>query len=410
MSKGRILVVEDESIVAMDIRRILLEGGFEVVASTPSGEEAVTAAARLQPDLVLMDIRLQGEMDGIEAASRIRGESNIPSLFLTSYVDQQMLAKAKGMDAVGYLLKPFDERELNIAVEMALHRWQVEQSLREALSQVTVGQPVVETCGLDTALPELQIYVLGRLEMVVEGQLVARAEDLSRTLRSLLGLLLTSPQLRIRQEEVQLALWPESTPEKARSSFDSLLLRLRKTLDDRLRPHAAKDYVVLQRGILCLKNCRVDAIEFLLAARRGLELHSRGKRADAKEALAEAARLWQGPFALATAEIERLRDFHDELERLYLEVVLHWSEILTDDGERGKACEVLRRALTYDRTNDALVKVLYRNCLREENPAQAAEVVRQYEESLRRAGFSAREIREALAGVAALKPDSRLNI
>jgi DNA-binding response OmpR family regulator len=400
MSKGRILVVEDESIVALDIRRILGEGGFEVVASVPSGEEAVATAALLRPDLVLMDIRLQGAMNGIEAARRIRDESRLPALFLTSYVDQQMLAQAKGMDAVGYVLKPFDERELVVAVEMALHRWQMEESLRLALSEAG-GRPPAVRAGADGAVPELEIRTLGRLEILLQGRVVARAEDFSRTLRSLFGLLLTAPNLRVRQEEVQLALWPESSPDKARSSFDSLLLRLRRTLDAALQPHPARAYLTLQRGILCLKNSRVDVIEFIRLNRRGQELAKRGQNDEARAAFSAAFGLWEGVFVLATTEVERLREFDDELAHLHLDLVLRWTELLAAAGELDTACEVLNRSLAGDRTNDALVKALYRNCLRQNNPAKAAEVTRQYEEALGRAGFSPREIRDALTGLAA---------
>lgn len=391
-----ILVVEDESIVAMDIRNCLAGQGYRVVGCVPSGEEAVALVAQSRPDLVLMDIRLQGEMGGIEAARQIVESFQVPSLFLTSYVDREMLEEAKGLNAVGYVLKPFEDRELAVAVEMALHRWQVEAGLRRALQQATGGKAREAEVPAEAGVPELRIRTLGQMELLLGERAVARAEDLSRSLRNLLGLLLTSPQMRISKDEIQLALWPESPPEKARSSFDSLLLRLRKTLDEVLRPHSIAHYLVLQRGILCLKNCRVDAVEFLQAARRGLEWAKKKNPAAATAAFAEALHWWHGPFLPGTSEVERLHDFKERLDRLYVEVVLGWSELQLAAGEYETASRILVQALPLDRTNDDLVRALHQSYLAANNPAKAGEVVRQYEEALWRAGFSQPEIREIM--------------
>jgi len=401
MSEVSILIVEDESIVAMDIRNCLTAYGYQVVGCVPSGEEAIACVSLSRPDLVLMDIRLQGEMNGIVAARRIMDSFRIPSLFLTSYVDREMLAEAKGLNAVGYVLKPFDDRELCVAVEIALHRWQMESGLRRALEEATGGRtPSAESVtgpAPEPKLPVLEIRGLGRLEFWLGDCLVGKAEDLSRALRNLLGLLMSSPQMRVSKDEIQLALWPESPPEKARSSFDSLLLRLRKTVDRALHPQSSSQYLALQRGILCLNNCRIDAVEFLLAARRGLELVKKRNRAGAREALTEAVQWWGGPFLPGTSEVERLHDFKELLDHLYVETVLNLSEILLEDGEPEEASRILAEALPYDRANDDLVRALHQSHLAAKNPAKAGEVIRQYEESLWRAGFSPREIKEILA-------------
>lgn len=396
MEPVSILVVEDESIVAMDIRACLAGHGYLVAGCVPSGEEAVALVAKSRPDLVLMDIRLQGEMNGIDAARRIMESYQVPSLFLTSYVDREILAQAKGIGAVGYVLKPFEDRELAVAMEMALHRWQVEAGLRQALQQATVGRDLAAGPAAEPGVPELRIRTLGQMEFLLGDRVVARAEDLSRSLRNLLGLLMTSPQMRVSKDEIQLALWPESPPEKARSNFDSLLLRLRKTMDSVLRPHSIAHYLVLRRGILCLKNCRADAVEFLLAARRGLEWMKKKNPAAAREAFAEALHWWNGPFQPGASDVERLHDFKERLDRLYVEVVLGWSELLLTAGEYESASRILTQALPFDRTNDDLVRALHQSHLAANNPAKAGEVVRQYEEALWRAGFSLPEIREIL--------------
>jgi two-component SAPR family response regulator len=396
MNAVSILVVEDESIVAMDIRNCLAGHGYHVMGCVPSGEEAIAVVAQRRPDLVLMDIRLQGEMSGLDAARRLLDLFQVPSLFLTSYVDREILAQVKGLNAVGYVLKPFEERELGVAVEMALHRWQVEAGLRQALRQATGGKTPTAGPASEAAVPELQIRTLGQMGFMLGERVVARAEDLSRALRNLLGLLMTSPQMRISKDEIQVALWPESPPEKARSNFDSLLLRLRKTMDQVLQPQSIAQYLVLQRGILCLNNCRVDVVEFQLAARQGLEWIKKKNPAAAAEAFAEALRWWDGPFFPGTSDVERLHEFKEKLDRLYVETVLAWSGLLQAAGEHESASRILSQALSHDRANDDLVRALHQNYLAAHNPTKAAEVVKEYSEALRRAGFRPSEICEIL--------------
>lgn len=128
----RILVVEDENIVALDIQRDLISFGYAVPATAASGEEAIEKAAALRPDLVLMDIRLRGAIDGVEAAEEIRTRFDIPAIYLTAYADPATLSRARLTGALGYLIKPFGERELHAAVEVALYRHQLEQRVKES--------------------------------------------------------------------------------------------------------------------------------------------------------------------------------------------------------------------------------------------------------------------------------------
>ena len=120
MDKFNVLVVEDEAIVSMDLRYKLEALGYSVPAEIRSGEEAVEAASRLHPDVVLMDIGLSGEMDGIEAAAQIRGQFDIPVVYITAYIDDATLERAESTEPVGYLLKPFDDAKLRAIVEMAI--------------------------------------------------------------------------------------------------------------------------------------------------------------------------------------------------------------------------------------------------------------------------------------------------
>jgi len=135
MAKAKILVVEDERIVAKDIVKSLQRLGYLVVASVASGEEAIKKVHETQPDLVLMDIMLKGEMDGIEAAEVIKSSSDIPIIYLTAYADDKTLQRAKVTEPFGYILKPFDERDLHTTIEIALRRHLAEAATRIALEK-----------------------------------------------------------------------------------------------------------------------------------------------------------------------------------------------------------------------------------------------------------------------------------
>ncbi len=132
MAKARILVVEDEGLVAKDIQNQLEHLGYTVPAVASSGEEAIRKAAETLPDLVLMDIRLKGEMDGVEAAAQIRDRFNIAVIYVTAYADDETLQRAKITQPFGYILKPFETRELHSAIEMAIYKHEMETKLKES--------------------------------------------------------------------------------------------------------------------------------------------------------------------------------------------------------------------------------------------------------------------------------------
>ena len=142
MNPSYILVVEDEAIVAMDIEDRLASMGYQFGGVAASAEQALALAETGHPDLVLMDIRLQGDMDGIAAAEEMRRRFHIPVIFLTAYSEEATLERAKLAEPYGYVLKPFDDRELKSAIEIALYKHQAEEEIRrlnrlyDVLSQV----------------------------------------------------------------------------------------------------------------------------------------------------------------------------------------------------------------------------------------------------------------------------------
>jgi PAS domain S-box-containing protein len=122
METVKIMIVEDEAILALELKATLTQRGFTITSIASSGKQAILNADKDHPDLILMDISLKGKMDGIEAASIIRESADIPIIFLTAFAEQEMLEKAKPVMPFGYIIKPYQERDLRITIEMALYR------------------------------------------------------------------------------------------------------------------------------------------------------------------------------------------------------------------------------------------------------------------------------------------------
>jgi diguanylate cyclase (GGDEF)-like protein/PAS domain S-box-containing protein len=150
MPKARIVIVEDEVIIARDIQRTLIRLGYEVPALAISAEDALAYVASMRPDLVLMDIHLSGKTDGITAAAQIQNISALPVIYLTAHSDEATLRRASVTGPYGYILKPFEERELEIAVDIALYRHGIESKLRHmerwlSTTLKSIGDAIVVT-------------------------------------------------------------------------------------------------------------------------------------------------------------------------------------------------------------------------------------------------------------------------
>lgn len=139
--KGKILVVEDEPIVALDLQQEVEQLGLSVVGQAESADEALLAAEESRPDLALMDVRIVGSMDGIQTARLLREAYGIPVIFLTSYSDEPTIKRAARELPYGYLTKPFQRKELKAALEVGLHRHRTEsqRKLEQEAMTATVG-------------------------------------------------------------------------------------------------------------------------------------------------------------------------------------------------------------------------------------------------------------------------------
>lgn len=132
MNTASILLVEDNEVVVLELRDRVESMGYILAGSASSGCEAINKAELLKPDLIIMDIRLKGDMDGIETSTLIRQRIDVPIVYLTAYADENTLQRAKITEPFGYIIKPFDERELKRTIEMALYKHAMEKKLKES--------------------------------------------------------------------------------------------------------------------------------------------------------------------------------------------------------------------------------------------------------------------------------------
>lgn len=155
----KVLVVEDERIVALDLCQALEEQGYQVVGSESSGERVVQAAQRTRPDIVLMDVRLQGGVDGIEAAGRLRVALDLPVVFLTAQVDPQTVLRIHELGAEGYLVKPVRDQEIGPVLQAALRRHRESKRVRERGDELWVTLQSIADAVLTVASDERITYL-----------------------------------------------------------------------------------------------------------------------------------------------------------------------------------------------------------------------------------------------------------
>ena len=177
MSQLSVLIVEDEAILAAHLASKVKLLGYRVTGPVSTGEEALTLAQAERPDIALLDIKLDGHMDGIQTAPRLKQWRDIPVIFLTAHSDQETLKRASAVGPFGYILKPFEERDLATQLEVTLYKHQAEASLRQSeeryrafIQNSSEGIWRMEfEPPLDTSLPvEIQVQQLYRSARLVE--------------------------------------------------------------------------------------------------------------------------------------------------------------------------------------------------------------------------------------------------
>lgn len=173
----RVLIVEDEVIVAMELKSLMEQFGYEVTDTVTTGADAIGAARNGLPDLVLMDVRLDGPLDGVETADQIRQEQDLPIVFLTAYSDEVTLSRAKATEPLGYVVKPFEERDLYTTIEVVLNKHRLQRRLQEShddlleiLDSLRLGTAMTDADGHITFLSRAAQRLLGRSPDRVEGR------------------------------------------------------------------------------------------------------------------------------------------------------------------------------------------------------------------------------------------------
>jgi len=204
MNVKQIMVVEDERIVGEDIKMRLQKLGYAVPGIAHSGEEAIKKVEKLRPDLVMMDIVLEGKMDGIEAATAIRSRFDIPVVYLTAFADKNTLDRAKVTEAFGYIIKPFEDRELSSIIEIALYKHNMERKLKEREQWLfttlkSIGDAVIttDTKGHVTFMNPVAQALTGWKQEEAEGKQLA---DVFKILNEETGKPEENPALRVLQK------------------------------------------------------------------------------------------------------------------------------------------------------------------------------------------------------------------
>ncbi|MFT4603644.1 MAG: PAS domain S-box-containing protein [Rhodothermales bacterium] len=174
--RNRVMIAEDEVFTALELQFHLEHLGYEVVDLVSSGEQAIKRALELKPDLLMMDVRLEGEIDGIDAFRTIRKEHDVPVIFLTAFGDEETIRRAKESGAFGYILKPFKERELRAMIEVALNRHErlhdlqkSHDDLQEILDGLRLGTAMTDGSGRITFVSRVASRLLGMSEETARG-------------------------------------------------------------------------------------------------------------------------------------------------------------------------------------------------------------------------------------------------
>lgn len=384
----RILIVEDEAIIAMDLQETLCEAGYVVLATVPSGEEALALCAREKPDLILMDVHLQGTLTGIETAQLLRESYAIPSVLLTAHYDPQTLAASQQAGVFAYLIKPYDQRELCATLATALARARSEEALQRQLHELRTFHPT--TTGQDQE--RLKIFTLcAPLTLEFSGRTVS-GDLFPRTQREMLALLLSAPHLRMDREALEAELWPESPAKQTRSSFDATLFRLRKLFNIETGSSAGMELFSLKNGVVAIENCSVDLHRFNALEDEGSALRRSGHEAGAIGPYIKAVALWRGEFlAGLSCHHNVLAVRHHNTQKVF-ELAQWLAEVFARRQRSEEQIEALRLALRAIPTSEKATGTLYALLLAQDRVEQGKALLKDFARELCRDGFDRQQV------------------
>lgn len=389
MERPHILIVEDDPSVCELLYFLMKKMGCRSTVAQ-FGEEGLSMIESDPPDLLLLDLELPG-MNGLDVCRAMRRDpwmSKIPVLMLTGKSEEEEMIAGLEVGADDYVTKPFSAKLLEARVKALLRRGR------------SIGEGLLNRCSnadeAASAIPPLVVKTLGKCEIRLGDSSFHCSEQFSPAQRQLLAMLLVAPEGKLSQEAVQLAFWPESPEARARSSFDSLLSRVRRTLEETFPGIDSKVYLSVRRGTLCLEHVRVDAHEFQKLSRRGLAQISAGDFWQAEIAFSSAFSLWQGTFKPGDFGNEEASGYQDELEQLYIKASLVFAGLLAQSKRLDEALKVVDYARKYDSINDGLVKLQYQLLLASGQAVQARSLLDGYQRILSEEKYSEEEIGEIL--------------
>ena len=393
MDNPHVLIIEDDSSVCELLFSCLSKAGYRV-SIAQSGEAGLSQIEEDPPEAMVLDLNLPG-MNGLDVCRAMRRDpwmSRIPVLMLTGQAEEDDVVAGLEVGADDYMTKPFSPKLLTARVKSLLRR-------RSSNPIPTDG-----TVSAENSPESLMVKTLGRCELRVGNRRLSWTEEFSPAQRQLMAMLVGASNGKVSQQEVQVSLWPDSTSTRARSSFDSLLSRVRRTLDQALAPFDSKKYLVVKRGYLCLEHSLIDAHEFRRLIRKANLQVSGGELWPAEITFSSAFSLWRGTFVPGDFGSDAAIVFQDELEQLYLDTSQIFARLLAQSERYQEAAKLLRDALRYEPTNDGVVRLLYSLCLAQDSPGQASQIIKQYSEALAREYFPSQEIEEALQDFPKEKP------
>lgn len=384
----RILIVEDEAIIAMDLQETLNEAGYKVIAAVPSGDEALTLCAREKPDLVLMDVHLQGTLTGIETAQRLRESYAIPSVLLTAHYDSATLAASQQAGIFAYLIKPYDQRELCATLATALTRAQSEGELQRQLTELRAAHPA--PLGRDEE--KLKIFTFcSPFTMEFQGKIV-NGDLFTRTQREMFALLLSTSHLRIDREVLEAELWPESPTKQARSAFDATLARLRKLFNTITGSSAGMELFTLKNGVVAIENCSVDLFLFKSLDEEGSKLRRSGHTTEAIVPFAKAVDLWKGEFLSGISSHHNvLAVRHYSTQRVF-DLAQWLAEAYAMQQRPEDQVEALCLALRAIPTSEKTMEVLYSLLSRLGRIEQGRALLKEFSRELAQDGFDRQHV------------------
>jgi|GEM_PF-235364 len=391
MDKAHILVIEDDTSVCELLFSSLTKSGYRVSVAQ-RGEAALGQIEEDPPHLVVLDLNLPG-MSGLDVCRVMRQDpwmSKIPVLMLTGKSEEEDIVVGLEVGADDYMTKPFSPKLLDARVKALLRRGSL--FLEEAPADAPADAPAKAS----SPPAVLLVKTLGKCELNIGNHRLSWAEEFSPAQRKLMSMLVSSTDSKVSQEEVQAALWPDSPTKKARSSFDSLLSRVRQTMDEWFAPFDSKQYLVVKRGYLCLENSRIDAHEFRRLVRKAHQQVANLEYWPAEITFSSAFSLWQGKFVPADFGVDAAAVYQDEIGQIYLDASQTFARLLAENNRHQQALKLLRESLRYDPTNDGVVRLSYQLYLAQDSPGQAGQVIKQYSESLSRENFSEQEIHDIL--------------